>query len=295
MRFSFYVCLAAIFLLFGHSNNTFAQQKEAQSTKSNPDLPKSAKAFERIRLNPDKEFRLQKAFQYYDAKMYQYANSLLEDLIAIYRGKPEAEKIFFYYAYTHFYIKNFTFANYYFKQFYSTYPNSLYAEEALYMAGESSYQLSPIHEQTQEDTYTALDALQLFVNTFPNSAKVLDANSKMDKLRSTLETKDFENAKGYLRRKQYQAAIHTFNALLVDYPETKNLEEIRYMIFIAQSKYAKNSITEKQLERYETAKTQYEFFMKKHANSSHAKEAQAQYAANEKHIAKIKSQLNKAK
>ena len=295
MRFSFYIYLAAFFLCFGYNPTASFAQKEEKTSKSNPDLPRGAKAFERIRLNPDKEFRLQKAFQYYDAKYYEQANTLLEDLIAVYRGKPEAEKIFFYYAYTHFYIKNFTFANYYFKQFYSTYPTSLYAEEALYMSGESSFQLSPIYEQTQEDTYTALEALQLFVNTYPNSERVEMANKKMDILRSSLETKDYENAKGYLRRKQYKAAIHTFNAILVDYPETKNLEAIRYMIFEAHSLYAKNSILEKQLERYEEAKSHYDFFMKKHPNSEYKKQAEALLVSNEKNIAKIKTKLNKAK
>jgi outer membrane protein assembly factor BamD len=250
--------------------------------------PKGTRAFERIRINPDKAFRLQKAHEYFEAKNYQFAQYLYEDLIPVYRGKPEAEKIFFSFAYTHFYLKSFTFATYYFKQFYSTFPNSLYAEEALYMSAEASYQLSPIYRHTQEDTHNALDGLQLFVNTYPSSSRVKGANDKMDYLRKKLELKDFENAKGYLKRKQYRAAIHTLRALLVDYPETKNLEEIRFLIFKASCKFAKHSVVEKQKERYEEAIAAYQFFIKKHPTSEFRKEADALHAQTTEKLATLK-------
>jgi outer membrane protein assembly factor BamD len=230
-------------------------------------VPKGTKAFERIRINPDKAFRLAKAYEYYEAKNYQFAQYLLEDLLPVYRGKPEGEKIFFHYAYTHFYLKNFTFAAYYFKQFHTTFPNSSYAEEALYMAAEGNFQMSPGYRHTQEETMSALEGLQLFVNSYPQSTRVLTANQKMDKLRAKMELKDFENAKGYLKRKQYRAAIHTLKALMVDYPETQNLEEIRFLLFAAACKFAQNSVPEKQVERYEEAFVHYNLFVKKHPQS----------------------------
>lgn len=315
MRFSFFICCLALLLaantaVFAQTDSTKTDTKAARKERKERNkmelngttgrtdsggvsfavgtAPKGTRAFERIRINPDKAFRLQKAHEYFEAKNYQFAQYLYEDLIPVYRGKPEAEKIFFSFAYTHFYLKSFTFATYYFKQFYSTFPNSLYAEEALYMSAEASYQLSPIYRHTQEDTHNALDGLQLFVNTYPSSSRVKGANDKMDYLRKKLELKDFENAKGYLKRKQYRAAIHTLRALLVDYPETKNLEEIRFLIFKASCKFAKHSVVEKQKERYEEAIAAYQFFIKKHPTSDFRKEADALHAQTTEKLATLK-------
>jgi outer membrane protein assembly factor BamD len=281
MRLSFFALFIAYFALA-------TQFLLAQDTTNTVTLPKGSRGFERARINPDKAYRLQLANLYFENKNYTFAQYLYEDLIPIYRGKPEAEKIFFRFSYTHFYLKNFTFANYYFKQFYSTFPNSGLAEEALYMSAEASYQLSPTYRHTQEDTESALDGLQLFVNAYPQSERVAGANKKMDYLRAKLELKDFENAKGYLKRKQYLAAIHTLKALLVDYPETKNLEEIRFLIFKSAAKFAENSIVEKQKERYDEAITHYNFFIKKHPSSQFRKEADAIYTQTNTRIKNIK-------
>lgn len=250
-------------------------------------VPKGTRAFERIRINPDKAYRLEQAYAYFEAKNYQFAQYLLEDLLPVYRGKPEGEKIFFHYAYTHFYLKNFTFAAYYFKQFHTTFPNSGYAEEALYMSAEANYQMSPGYRHTQEETMNALEGMQLFVNTYPQSTRVLTANQKMDKLRAKLELKDFEAAKGYLHRKQYRAAMHTLKALMVDYPETKNLEEIRFLLFKAACKFAQNSVSEKQQERYEEAFTHYNLFVKKHPQSKFRADADQLHTQAQAKLAKL--------
>jgi outer membrane protein assembly factor BamD len=264
----------------------FSLSLQAQTPPKRSDL--NTKNVDKIRFNPDPQYKLKRAYEFYENKDYQKAQILLEDLIPVFRGRPEVEKIMLTYAYTQFYTQSFTFAEYYFKQFQTTFPNSALAEEALYMSAESSFQQSPLYRLTQEDTDKALDGFQLFVNTYPNSERLPIVNQKMDRLRSKLEFKELENAKGYYQRHQYQAAVHTFKNLLIAYPDTKEVEFIRFMILKSLYHFAAKSVEEKQIERFAEAKNQYDFFRKKHPASTYLKEADRIAQNCDKKVKKLK-------
>lgn len=232
-------------------------------------------AFEKLRLSNDIELKYTKAFEYYEAEEYQKAQYLLEDLIGAVRLTERAEKVYFYYAYTHYHLSNYTFSSYYFKQFSNTFPNGARAEEALFMSAESFYELSPTYRLTQEDTYKAIEGYQLFANSYPNSERISICNKKIDELRAKLEQKALESAKGYYRRRHYQAANHSFNSLLVDFPDTQNKEFIRYMLVKSAYKYAMASVLSKQVERFESAVKHFEMFKKRHTESEYFKEAES--------------------
>ena len=204
----------------------------------------------------------------------------------------DQEKIYFYFAYTHYYLRNFNFAAYYFKQFYNTFPNSEFAEEALYMSAEAYFQLSPNYRLTQEDSEKAIEGYQLFVNSYPKSERVSVSNGKIDKLRLKLEEKELENAKGYFRRRNYMAAKHCFNNLLVDFPDTNNAEYIRFMILKSTYWYAQQSVLEKQVERYQQVSTDFEVFKRKHSDSPLFKEAENLNEISKQRIKKIRNERN---
>jgi outer membrane protein assembly factor BamD len=245
--------------------------------------------FEKIRLNPSVDFRYDKAFEYYNSSDFQKSQYLLEDLMGHIKLSERAEKVYYHYAMTHFKLKNFVSSSYYFKQFYNTFPNSLQAEEALFISAESSERLSPGFRLSQEDTDKAIENFQLFVNTFPASQRVSIANEKIDKLRKKLEDKDLDNATGYFRRRDYMAAIQCFKNMLADFPDTKNAEFIRFMILKSNYWYAKQSVLEKQVERFSVVKNEFQAFQKKHAESTFIKEA-SQY--NDYSLQRIKTLRN---
>lgn len=247
-------------------------------------------AFEQLQMSNDLELKYNKALEFYDKKDYEKAQYLFEALMGDgVRLQEKSERIYYYYAYTHYYLKNYNFASYYFRQFYNTFPNSMFAEEALFMCAQAYYQLSPNYRLTQEDTYKAIENFQLFANANPESDRIAICNEKIDELRAKLEVKDLENAKGYYKRKQYQAAAHCFKNLLGDFPETKNAEYIRYMIAKSLYKFATESIIDKQIERYEEAIRYCQFFKKRHAESTYSKEVDL---INETCIQKIKKLKN---
>ncbi len=264
-----------------------AQKANKDSSETKPSRPKREN-FEKLRVNPDKKYRLKRAYEFYEAKDYLKAQYLMEDLIPQYRGTPEAEQIFFKFANTYYSLGDYSLAQYYFKQFHSTFPNSTFSEQALYLSAEASYQLSPSFRLTQEDTEKAIEGFQLFVNSYPNSEKVAKCNEKIDKLRKKGEIKEIEAAKGYLQRRQYQGAIHTLQNILISYPDIDDVEYVRFMLVKAMFKYAEKSIEDKQPDRYRDALQQYDIFKRKYPNCKFLPEADRMKLKAEKYFVQNK-------
>ena len=182
--------------------------------------------FEKIRNNPDPEFLQKKAFEYYEEGDYQKAQTLFELIINGLRGKADAEKVYFAYAYTHYYQEKYVLASYYFKNFVSTYGNSAYKEEAEFMSPYSHYKLSPIFRLEQSYSEKAIDGFQLFVNTYPKSERVKEANNLIDEMRKKMEQKSLAEGQLYYDIRQYQSATRVFENVLKDYPDSKDTERV---------------------------------------------------------------------
>ncbi len=286
----------AIFIQKPYKNRTFAAMLKQKGILINGLLvlmllfSSCKSSYEKLRLSSDNDLKLTKAFEFYEAEEWLKAQYLLEDLIGIVRLTDKAEKVYFYYAYTHYHLKNYSFASYYFKQFSTTFPNGEYAEEALFMSADSYYKLSPNFRLTQEDTESAIEGLQVFVNTYPNSDKVSASNERIDLLRAKLELKALDSAKGYYKRKHYKAATYTFKNLLIDYPDTKEGEYIRYMVIRSSLKYAQQSVLSKQIERYEETMKACVDFKKRHSESEYTKEVDTIYETANNKIKKIRNE-----
>ena len=228
--------------------------------------------FEKLRATGDPETLYAKAFAYYEEEEYLKAQTLFELIINNLRGKVEAEKVYFYYAYTHYYLNKFILASYYFKNFTATFPNSQYREEADFMTAYANYQLSPTYRLDQTYTQKAIDGFQLFANTYPNSERVKEANSLIDRMRTKLEKKAFNEAQLYYDLRQYQSAVQSFENILRDFPDTKQAERIRYMIVRSFYELAENSVYEKRGERYTETIKSADTFIAKFPKSEYKKE-----------------------
>jgi outer membrane protein assembly factor BamD len=228
--------------------------------------------YEKIRTSGNTKAILAKAMDYYKKEDYTKAQGLYDLIITNLRGSVDAEKVYFQYAYTHYYLQKYVSSSYYFKQFSQTFPNSEYREEADYMSAYSEYKMSPVYRLDQTATLKAIDELQLFMNTYPGSSRVADCNKLIDELRAKLEKKAFEEAQLYFNLKEYQAAIQSYNNLLKDFPETGNAEEIHYKIALGAHNYATNSVLSKQEDRYKLALDESSEFLKRYDKSKYRKE-----------------------
>ena len=89
--------------------------------------------------------------------------------------------------------------------------------------------MSPGTSLDQTNTSKAINELQLFINTFPNSTRVTDSNLLIDECRRKLEKKDYTAAKLYYDMDNYKAAATSFNDLLKKYPDSPIADEILYL------------------------------------------------------------------
>jgi len=197
--------------------------------------------------------KLAAAKKYYQDKDYVRSQMLFEELMGLYYGKPEREEIYYLYAYSYYGTSEFLLAGYHFNAFAQTYSLSPKREEASYMAAVCRFEKAMPVELDQEPTKSAITTLQTFINQYPNSKYVSDCNDKIDQLRARILAKVYENAKLYHSLGYYKSAMVACENALEDYPDMIKRDELHYLMVDAAYLYAKNSVTKKQVERYDDA------------------------------------------
>lgn len=239
--------------------------------------------YEQVRTSNDPVKIMETANELYEAEDYYKAQSLYELVIPFYRGKKEAQDLFYNYAYTYYNTEQYILAAHYFNNFTKTFYNSPKKEEMAFMSAYSNYKMSPSYKLDQTPTTTAIDELQTFINTYPNSPRVDECNTLIDEMRSKLETKSYETGKLYYKIGNYQSAMVSFENVIKDFPESSKKEEVRYLIVKSGHFLAKNSVYEKQQERLEDTVKHAEKFITKYPKSKNKKEVNSiiKYCKNE--------------
>ncbi|MBP6624225.1 MAG: outer membrane protein assembly factor BamD [Chitinophagaceae bacterium] len=230
--------------------------------------------FEKILKSKDYTYKLQKADEYYDKKQYTKANTLYEELLTVYKGTKNFEAIYYKYAFSFYYDKNYLAASYHFKNFADLFPKSPKAEECEYLNSLCLNKLSPEYTLDQSNTIKSIGELQAFVNTHPESKRVKDANKLIDESRAKLEVKDQYGAELYYKIGEYKAAVVAFEQILRKYPDSKSADYYQLMIVKSSYKYAQLSIPEKQEERYNRAIADYKDFLSKYPKSQYRSEVE---------------------
>jgi outer membrane protein assembly factor BamD len=244
-------------------------------------------SYQKISKSSDLDLKYAKAKEYYDKKDYLKAIPLLEELITIYKGSKNIDDLYYMYARSHYEQGDYLIAAFHFKNIHDTYPNSKYAEECLYLNAVCYYKLSPQPPLDQEYTIKAIEYFQLFANTYPQSDKLDDCNASVRALRRKLEIKAFNTANLYFKTGNYRAAATAFSNFIKDFPDSYDAEKAAFLTIKSYYLYARQSILQKQAERYEMAVNAYKNFMASYKNSSHAKEAEKIYLASLAEIDKL--------
>lgn len=231
--------------------------------------------FKKLQKSNDFEKKYEAAVKYYENGDYLKASILLEELITLYRGTTKAEKIYYYYAHTTYEAGDYILAGFHFKTFVRSYPNSVHAEECAYMVAYCHYLNSPAYSLDQTDTHKAINEFQLFVNQYPKSEKVAEANKMIDHLRGKLERKSYDIAKQYYFIGEYKAANVAFANILKDFPDTKRKDEINFLILKSNYLLAVNSIESKKGERIQATLDSYAKFAEAFPQSEYLKDAES--------------------
>jgi len=250
----------------------------------------SCNKFNKVLNSKDVNYKLEKADEYYSKKKYRYAQQLYEQLFTVYKGTDKFEDLYYKYAYCFYYQGQYRDAENLFKGYLEVFPNSSRAEEVDYMRAYSYFKQSPKLELEQVNTVKAMNMMQTFISTHPNSPRVKEANDVISQSRAKLEQKEFRGAQLYYNLGQYRAAALAFSNLMANYPESVNGEEYKLMVVKSYYRFARMSITEKQIERYEKVTAEYQDFADRYPESKLLKEAEEFSNLSKNHIKDLQNE-----
>jgi outer membrane protein assembly factor BamD len=241
--------------------------------------------FQHYQKSTDVNEKYRAALKYFGKRDYYRSGLLLEDIIPLLKGDTTAETAQFKYAYTQYYQGQLTMSAYLFNKFYETFARSPYAQEARYMHAYSLYADSPTYNLDQTNTYKAVDALQSFINAYPDSEYNEKAGKLLAELRVKLEKKAYEQAKLFNRiQGNYKAAIITLGNFQKSYPDSDFNEEIAFKKLEAEYNLAKESVESKKRERYEKTVEFYETFVDIYPQSRYIRQAENMYESSVKFL-----------
>lgn len=250
----------------------------------------SCSEYQRALKSEDAGLKFDAAVAQYEKGKYNKAIRLFEQIAPAYRGKPQAEKMFFLYAQSYYKTGQYYLAGYQFESFASSYPKSEKLEEASFLGAKSFSMLSPVFSLDQVDTVKAISKLQNFIDNYPNSEYFAEANATLKTLTDKLERKAFEVAKGYNTILDYKSAIVALDNFVADYPGTIYKEEALYYKFDSAYKLAMNSVPSKVEERLNNAKIAHANLMKFSAATSHKEDADLMLSKIEKDLQQYNKQ-----
>jgi len=233
--------------------------------------------FRKIQKNEDWRIKYEAAVTYYEKKDYYRASLLFEDIRPIVRGLPEGEEVEFYLAYCQYNEGTYLLASESFKSFFEVYGRSPKAEEALFMFAYSLYEAAPPSNLDQKSGVEAMNAMQNFLNRYPSSTFSPRAVEVIDASQQKLEEKGFENARQYLRVKNYKAAVIAFGNFQKDFPDSRFQEESAWLRVDAQYQLANKSMPNLQEERFKTVLELYQEFIDSYPESRFLREAERLY------------------
>ncbi|WHT38186.1 outer membrane protein assembly factor BamD [Myroides odoratus] len=238
----------------------------------------------------DLEFKKDVANQYYEQQKYRKAIRLYEQVETSFRGRPGYEDMYFNFAEATYVTKDYMLAAERFKLFAATYPRAERREEALLKEIKCGVELSPVYSLDQTITNTTIGKLQKFIDQYPGSDFIFEANSIMSEMNKKLEQKSFENAKqlntigAYTRN--YGAAIVALDNFIYDFPGTEYKEDALYYKLDSAYKLAMNSVYSRLEERLNNAKGMYDALIRFNSETKYKEKA-------DKMLAEINTELQK--
>lgn len=248
----------------------------------------SCSKFDKLVKSSDFELKYTKALEYYNHGNYSNAMTLLEELIPVYKGTERAEEVYYYYSYCNYNQGDYGLAAYHFKTYARTWPFSKHAEECAYLNAYCYYLNSPKYSLDQSDTKNAIQEMQAFLDTYPESKRVDSCNLIIDELRVKLEKKAYANAKQYYYLEDWKAAITECSNFIKDFQDSKSLDEMHYMVVRSYYLLALNSTDTKKQERLDKAIENYLKFVDLYPQSKYLREMESIYGS----CQKLKNQLN---
>ncbi len=157
----------------------------------------------------------------YDNEDYLDAITEFQAILLQYPGSAINDDAQFYLGMSYYKEEQFILAAYEFSKLIREIPASPFVSEAQFMLADSYYQLSPDYRLDQVYTEKALKEFQAYLDFFPTSPKVKEAEAKIEELHEKLAHKEYSIAVLYEKMDYYYAAIEYYTSVLDTYYDTE--------------------------------------------------------------------------
>ena len=177
-----------------------------------------------------------------DKKNYVAAQANFQTIVDSYSGSELIDAAQFMLAEAHYMNEDYVVGAYEYEQVYRSYPSSIYAEEAMFKRAVCYFHESPKPTLDQENTLMSIEDFNQFIDTYPYSLFVDEAQEYIDELRAKLAEKEFRNAETYVKLKKYESAVIYYRMVIEEYPRTPWANEARYGIgevYLKQNQFEK--------------------------------------------------------
>lgn len=245
--------------------------------------------YNKVLKSRDVDYKFDYAKRAFDQRKFTQAATVLSDLIVPLRGGPKGEEALFLLGMSYFENHDYLNSGVNFKTYYSRYPKGRYAELARFYSGYGYYLDSPDPQLDQSMTVKAIEELQGFLDYFPDSDRVSIAQNAIFEMQDKLTLKELQNSQlyynlGNFRGNNYQSAIITAQNALKNYPYSKYREDFELLILKSKFQEARQSIAERQADRYREVVDEYFSFINNYPDTKNRKEADNIYNIARKHV-----------
>lgn len=245
--------------------------------------------YSKVLQSTDYQLKYEYAKRAFEEEKYARAYTLLEDLVAIFKGTQYAEESLYLLARSYYMAGDYMSSGQYFITYYSSYPNGEYTELSRYYSGYGYYLNSPDPRLDQLGTYKAIEEMQMFLEYYPTSERAGEAQDVIFKLQEKLVEKDLANIilyynLGNYMGNNYKSAVITAQNTLKEYPYTAKREEIMMIILRSKYKEADISVEEKKPERFRDMIDEYYSFTSEFPESQYMKEANRMLSEANKYV-----------
>ena len=212
----------------------------------------------------------QRVMQCYEAKQYDEAAQLLEEVLPVLHGKQKEASAWFCRAYCSFYQGKYKRSAKYFKHFYDTFSKDPRVEEAMYMRGNALCLKSPDVRRDQAITQEAAEVLRSYLSRYPSGKYVEEASVQLRTMNDKLAHKAFNNAKHYYKLQHYRAAVVSLHNFQQVFSDTIYSEDVAYLKAEAQYQYYQTGEDSEKQEQWEKAIQYCQAFLDSYPESNHA-------------------------
>ena len=229
--------------------------------------------YSKIYKGTDTNLKFTKATELFQHKEYTKSIQLFEQLQETYKGNSDSLAIVdINIAYAYFNMKDFVTASMYFKDFTDKFAYNSRMIECAYMALYCDVLSVGDADLDQVTTPDIIEALQTFINHYPESNYVAKCNDHIDALRAIIQSKFYFQVKQYYLMKEYKAASAAAQIAVLRYPDIPQKEELDYIAYYAYYLFAMNSVESKRIERLLQTNTLIQEYL--HSNPSNAPHVQ---------------------